>query len=152
MAKLPSLAKGVRYIPGKYSGIPLSQSDIAKSMARKGPDRSGTAEAFRKNWPHAAEHFSDDVVENDEDSKAKPERIKAALREIRERDAAAKRARLTGPRAKPAKPAEKTRACNACGREYVAIRSTSRFCGDTCKKRAQRAKAVLDEAEGRLSR
>jgi hypothetical protein len=29
--------------------------------------------------------------------------------------------------------------CASCGRDYVARRSNSRFCGDTCKKRAQRA-------------
>lgn len=31
------------------------------------------------------------------------------------------------------------RACDSCGREYVAKRSSSRFCSDRCRKRAQRA-------------
>jgi len=37
------------------------------------------------------------------------------------------------------------RACDACGMSYEAQRSTSRYCGDTCKKRGQRgAGKVVD--------
>jgi hypothetical protein len=31
------------------------------------------------------------------------------------------------------------RGCEVCGKGYEAVRASSRFCGDTCKKRAQRA-------------
>jgi len=34
------------------------------------------------------------------------------------------------------------RECDACGRSYVARRATSRFCGGTCQKRAERARAA----------
>ena len=30
------------------------------------------------------------------------------------------------------------RSCNACGAPYEAVRASSQYCGDTCKKRAQR--------------
>lgn len=35
-----------------------------------------------------------------------------------------------------------TRSCDGCGREYVAKRPTSRFCGGTCRTRASRAGGV----------
>ena len=31
------------------------------------------------------------------------------------------------------------RACDACGSRYQPVRATSRYCGDRCRKRAQRA-------------
>lgn len=31
------------------------------------------------------------------------------------------------------------RACESCGKQYDAKRPSSKFCGDTCRKRAQRA-------------
>ena len=31
------------------------------------------------------------------------------------------------------------RKCESCGRSYVAARPNSKFCGDTCRKRAQRS-------------
>jgi len=34
------------------------------------------------------------------------------------------------------------RECDECGLQYVARRGNSRFCGDTCGKRAQRARAA----------
>jgi hypothetical protein len=39
----------------------------------------------------------------------------------------------------PGRLAQVTRICNVCGRPYEAPRSTSRFCGDTCRKRNLRA-------------
>ena len=35
-----------------------------------------------------------------------------------------------------------SRECDFCGCAYTARRATSRFCGDTCGKRAQRARAA----------
>jgi len=34
------------------------------------------------------------------------------------------------------------RECDVCGRAYTARRASSRYCGDTCGKRAQRARAA----------
>lgn len=34
------------------------------------------------------------------------------------------------------------RECESCGRSYTASRASSRFCGDTCGKRSQRARAA----------
>lgn len=34
------------------------------------------------------------------------------------------------------------RECESCGRSYTAQRTSSRFCGDTCGKRSQRARAA----------
>ncbi len=34
------------------------------------------------------------------------------------------------------------RECASCGLQYVARRATSRFCGGTCQKRAERARAA----------
>ena len=34
------------------------------------------------------------------------------------------------------------RQCDVCGRSYAAQRVTSRYCGETCQKRAQRARAA----------
>jgi len=34
------------------------------------------------------------------------------------------------------------RECDSCGRSYTARRASSRFCGDTCGKRSQRARAA----------
>jgi len=34
------------------------------------------------------------------------------------------------------------RECESCGRSYTARRASSRFCGDTCGKRSQRARAA----------
>jgi len=34
------------------------------------------------------------------------------------------------------------RECESCGRFYAAQRASSRFCGDTCGKRAQRSRAA----------
>ncbi len=34
------------------------------------------------------------------------------------------------------------RQCESCGRSYAARRASSRFCGDTCGKRSQRARAA----------
>lgn len=40
------------------------------------------------------------------------------------------------------------RPCDVCGKSFVAQRSTAMYCGEVCKKRAQRAKA---KAEGALA-
>lgn len=40
------------------------------------------------------------------------------------------------------------RSCDDCGRSYEAKRPNSRFCGDTCKKRAQRKPKVAAEPAG----
>ena len=40
------------------------------------------------------------------------------------------------------------RNCDTCGEPYTAQRSTSRYCSDVCRKRAQRADGVTGTAHG----
>ncbi len=41
-----------------------------------------------------------------------------------------------------------TRNCDQCGAEYVALRPGSRYCGDTCRKRAARARSTDTLGDG----